>query len=186
MTSFLKQAAIGVLCGLLFVSGFGMEKMVGEGKWSVLDVRACDNPSQYRDRVTVQRRKLNRTHDVFDGSFDLKELIDNDTAIRLECCKYVDGGCKPFQQINDRCFCCFAKEQGGDNFAEVLSAAGLDPPDCPLPVGAYDIHDFLMDYDSLPEEGFFGKFEAKIFAVKDFVDTACLSLTVEFNELDDE
>lgn len=52
--------------------------------------------------------------------------------------------------------------------------------------GAYDIHDFLMDYDSLPEEGFFGKFEAKIFAVKDFVDTACLSLTVEFNELDDE
>lgn len=53
--------------------------------------------------------------------------------LRVDICKHVDGGCKPYQVLADESLPRYVQKYAADNARDFLGAAGLDPPDFPIP-----------------------------------------------------
>ncbi|KAI8440797.1 hypothetical protein MSG28_009122 [Choristoneura fumiferana] len=105
----------------------------GPGKWSVINIMKCDEDATMVLKFEINRRKINRTHDGFNAKMNLEETIDENYALRVDICKYVDGGCKPYQVMMEDSFERFVKKYASNNLKDVLTKADIDPPDFPVP-----------------------------------------------------
>ncbi|XP_063628837.1 uncharacterized protein LOC134800258 isoform X2 [Cydia splendana] len=160
-----------ISCGFLFLDSAG-QNMLGAGTWSVLSTQPCENDAEMPWRVRVRRHKLNRTHDAFDGE------------VRVDVCKVVEGGCKPFIKESRECLPCIVREHAWENTKKVLVALGIDPPAFPIPKGEYQLDNYLVDVEELSKKGVYGEYHGQGYIVKDGQDIACLRMSVKFEPID--
>ncbi|CAD0203619.1 unnamed protein product [Chrysodeixis includens] len=106
--------------------------------------------------------------------------------IRVEICKHVDGGCKPYQLLSDDCLVNFVNKYAKENVITCLEFAGVDPPEFPIDQGEYQVQDFAFDYCELPTDSIYGTFGAKAFILEGTAEVGCVELHVEFKELDED
>ncbi|KAJ8728744.1 hypothetical protein PYW07_006440 [Mythimna separata] len=173
----------GVLCcSVPEVFGTGD---IGPGVWKVNYIRKCET-DLHKFKFDIIQKKINRTHDGFTANFKLDESFNEDFGIRVDICKYVDGGCKQYQVLSDDCFVNFVNKYAENNVKEGLTMAGFDPPEFPLPAGDYSVSDYIFDYSELPSDAIYGRFCAKGFMLKDTEEVGCVELHVEFKEAQDE
>lgn len=52
--------------------------------------------------------------------------------LKMDVCKYVDGGCKQFQVMTDDSFVAFANKFAETNINLCFLSMGVDPPHLPL------------------------------------------------------
>ncbi|XP_030028089.2 uncharacterized protein LOC115445528 [Manduca sexta] len=180
-----------LLCAVPLVAAWGATDMIGNGRWITKNVAKCPDDSKYTTKLEISRKKVNRTHDGFNLNGDLDFVLDNEHGIFIDACKYMDGGCKPYQTFADDCACCFLKKHAESNMVEIFTKAGIDPPDCPIPKGALVVKDYVFNYNALPEKGIYGTYDAKIYLLQPKVGEnppekiGCVLLTLQFeNETD--
>ncbi|XP_073954475.1 uncharacterized protein [Choristoneura fumiferana] len=164
----------------------GNEKMVGPGKWSVINIMKCDEDATMVLKFEINRRKINRTHDGFNAKMNLEETIDENYALRVDICKYVDGGCKPYQVMMEDSFERFVKKYASNNLKDVLTKADIDPPDFPVPQGEHELKNYVFNYDELPTDGPYGEYGSKAFMIKDGIERGCVYIHAKFEEVEDE
>ncbi|KAL0879828.1 hypothetical protein ABMA27_003534 [Loxostege sticticalis] len=167
----------------LSVTSMG-DSMLGPGLWRVVSVGPCEQ--QLDMTLDVVRRKVNRTHDGFTAKLTTDEEIDDSFGLRVDICKHVDGGCKPYQVLADESLPRYVQKYAADNARDFLGAAGLDPPDFPIPKGEHVVKNYVFDYSELPEDGIYGEFGADAYIVKEEKDIACLHLDLEYKEKEEE
>ncbi|XP_061717409.1 uncharacterized protein LOC133525166 [Cydia pomonella] len=172
-----------ISCGLLI--GIRGQQMLGAGKWTVLSTQQCANDAEMPWTLHVRRHKLNRTHDAFDADIDLEDDLDDSCAIRLDICKVVDGGCKPYMIMADDCLPNFIKKHAKENVEKVLVSGGVDPPDFPIKKGSFHLKDYVISMEEMEKEGVYGTFEVEAFIIKDGQDVACIKITVKYEPRDD-
>ncbi|XP_061717406.1 uncharacterized protein LOC133525163 [Cydia pomonella] len=131
-------------------------------------------------RVRVRRHKLNRTHDAFNGNVSLLEDLDESYGGRLEICKMVFGGCKPFSTRKTDCLAETVKKHGEESARRVFAFVGIDPPTFPIPKGFYHAVNYVANMSNILKESVYGEFKADCYVVKDGMDVACLQLYVKF------
>ncbi|XP_028027561.1 uncharacterized protein LOC114241020 [Bombyx mandarina] len=179
-----------ILTGILALSA--ADEYIGPGRWLIISVEKCPEDEIYPINFEIAKKKVNRTHDGFHGSMVLNQALDDEFGINIDICKYVDGGCKQIQVLQDDCLCCFARKYAKDNLERGLTLAGIDPPDCPIKQGSYEIKDFVIDYDELPNNSIYGRFMARVELVgkalnkPDTEVLGCIILNSEFNKCEDD
>ncbi|XP_030023272.1 uncharacterized protein LOC115442387 isoform X2 [Manduca sexta] len=160
----------------------------GPGLWNILNIYKYEGEGQdefYLDYDIVKRR-LNRTHEGYNISCDLQKDFDDSHAMHIDICKKVDGGCKPYQILDDDSVVHFIEQHSKENLENLLTAAGVDPPEFPIPKGKYTVNNFIIDYCDLPPNGPYGEYEAVACIMKDAVKALCVVTNVEFVEDDDD
>ncbi|CAF4762926.1 unnamed protein product [Pieris macdunnoughi] len=158
----------------------------GPGLWFVHGINNCDEElPRVAANITVNKHKLNRTHDVYDAALDVYETVGDGYGILIDICKHTDGGCKQVQVVTDNDIGMFAEKYAKDNMEVAFSMGGIDPPRFPVQPGSYKIEDFYFDHCEMPEESIYGEFTGDAFIVKDNVRVACFRAHVEFREEED-
>ncbi|XP_028170100.1 uncharacterized protein LOC114359791 isoform X2 [Ostrinia furnacalis] len=169
---------------VIVVKGMG-DNMIGPGRWYVLSIAQCDNNDQYEQQYFIQRKKLTRDQDCYNANITLKNPLDDNYAIRIDICKFVDGGCKPYQVMSDESFIHFVEKFAKENVEEALKMAGIDPPKFPLDAGNHTISNYVFNYAELPEQGMYGRFGVDLYILDGGEDIGCVHLTVNFENRDD-
>ncbi|KAJ2945311.1 hypothetical protein O0L34_g9398 [Tuta absoluta] len=157
--------------------------MIENGLWEVKAVEDCENPDQYDFQVQVERRKLNRTHDIFNALLKFKADLDDNFGVKIKICKWVDGGCKDYSVISDENIVDFIIKVAEDNLKLALYLAGIEPAEFPVKTGEYDCENYLIDYCEFPCKSVLGLFNAEVVLLdRDQKPVSCLLATVEFRE----
>ncbi|XP_026736858.1 uncharacterized protein LOC113500311 [Trichoplusia ni] len=170
-------------CCVVSVRALGL---LGPGQWLVLNILECEDPEQYPMVFDAYRRKLNRTHDCFTGTFDSPYEVNSSYAIAVDVYKKMDGGFKFYQTIMDDCVCTFLMQHAKENIQRILSMSGVDPPDCPVKPGFYSVENFVMDYTELPLNGVYGTYEVVVFLTLDGRKMSCIKGHLLFENSDDD
>ncbi|CAF4762895.1 unnamed protein product [Pieris macdunnoughi] len=133
--------------------------------------------------MTIDKHKLNRTHDIYDLEMDVYETVGNTYGVLINFYKKTDGGSKLFQVMADNDI---DKKYAPNNAKVVFAKAGMDPPGFPVQAGSYKIEDFFFDHCELPDIAIYGEFTVDAFIVKDDLRVACFRGHVEFREDEDD
>ncbi|XP_050355730.1 uncharacterized protein LOC126776908 isoform X2 [Nymphalis io] len=137
-------------------------------------------------KVEMDKHKLNRTHDGISADVITTETIDSKYAALVEICKYVDGGCKPYQILSDNDVVSMLNKYAEENVLNALTLAKIDPPEFPVEKGEYHVDDYVMDYCKLPREAVYGKFETLSFLMLNGEKVGCIKCVLEFNKFEDD
>ncbi|XP_063622883.1 uncharacterized protein LOC134794943 isoform X3 [Cydia splendana] len=176
------RLTVNIIISCVLLIGIRGQQMLGAGKWTVLSTQQCAKDADMPWTLRVRRHKFNRTHDAFDVDLELEDDLDDSCAIRLDICKVVDGGCKPYMVMADDCLPNFVKKHAEVNVKLVLGSAGMDPPDFPIQKGRYDVHQFIVDSNGLPKYGMYGEWLADAYVVKDGKDMACQQVVMTYEK----
>ncbi|CAH0663744.1 unnamed protein product [Spodoptera exigua] len=171
---------------VLFSTGYGDVELLGKGRWLVLTMMNCEDADQYDIILTSSRTKINRTHDSFNLHMDLDRELNSSYGVELVIYKEMDGGFKFHQTMGSDNFCDFVKEYTGENWSKLLSMAGVDPPDCPIPTGEFKITEFVVDYQQLEETGLYGTFDVTVFLLHEAHRIICTRWLVRFEKEHDD
>ncbi|CAH2087812.1 unnamed protein product [Euphydryas editha] len=180
----LKLSALSLAC---YVVQIYAEDMLGPGLWSLISISECSLDLENEVATfEVNKHKLNRTHDGISATFVAAETIDDKYGVLIEVCKYVDGGCKQYQVVSDNSVVSMLNKYSKENVINVLTLAGIDPPEFPIEKGEYHFDDYVFEYCKLPRESIYGEFEALTFLVLNNEKVSCIKSVLEFNKLEDE
>ncbi|KAI5631225.1 hypothetical protein NE865_16058 [Phthorimaea operculella] len=156
--------------------------MIENGLWEVKAVEDCENADQFDFQVQVERRKLNRTHDMFNAIMNFKADLDDNFGVKIKICKWVDGGCKDYSTITDENIVDFLTKMAEDNLKAAMELIGIEPT-FPVATGEYECENFLIDYCEFPCKSVLGLFDAEVILLNRNQDpVSCLIATVEFRE----
>ncbi|XP_049697574.2 uncharacterized protein LOC110383491 [Helicoverpa armigera] len=172
----------GVLCSITLVIRAGD---MGPGVWSVHFIKKCEE-EVHKFKFDIVQKKINRTHDGFNADLILEETFNSDFGVRIDICKYVDGGCKQYQVLSDDCFVNFVNKYAENNVRNCLEIAGVDPPEFPIKEGEYHVTGYEFDYSELPSDGMYGIYCARAFILRGSQETGCVEIHVEFKEVEDD
>lgn len=65
---------------ILLITKYNLQQS-GPAELSIQSVEQCPEPDQYKYAVNVQRHKINRTHEAFDGDTNLGIPLDDKTGV---------------------------------------------------------------------------------------------------------
>ncbi|XP_063384740.1 uncharacterized protein LOC134670851 [Cydia fagiglandana] len=180
------RLTVNIIISCVLLTDIRGQQMLGTGKWTVLSTQQCARDADMPWTLRVRRHKFNRTHDAFDVYLDLKDNLDNSSAIRLDICKVVDGGCKPYMVMADDCLPNFVKKYAQENVKLVLESAGMDPPDFPIQKGSLNLKDYVMNMEDMEDkDGVYGTFEVEAFAIKGGEEKTCAKVVVKYEPKED-
>ncbi|XP_053623790.1 uncharacterized protein LOC128682859 [Plodia interpunctella] len=162
------------------------EDNVGPGIWNIIHISPCPMGDSYEIQTNMTRKKIGRGVDGFDGCIFMGLNLTLDMAIRMEVCKEVEGGCKPFFLYTCDSFCTFMDETMPTLFKMLLEGWKLEPAECPVQEGEYCVSSFPFDYSSLFEEAIYGVFEAIIYAFNGPKEVMCLKVVTSFTKKEDD
>ncbi|XP_061717408.1 uncharacterized protein LOC133525165 [Cydia pomonella] len=172
-----------ISCSVLIFTIKG-QGMIGTGKWTLVVAQNCSRDAEMPHKMYMHKHKLNRTHNYFDLGATIPEVIDNSIAVRVDIKRKVDGAWKQYMIWADDCLPCACKQFAGKNMKRGFEAAGIDPPDFPIPKGRYDIHRFIVDSNGLPKFGMWGEWMADAYVMKDGKDMACQQVLMTYEKTD--
>ncbi|XP_035443135.2 uncharacterized protein LOC118271236 [Spodoptera frugiperda] len=173
---------LGLACVLLQVAA---DDDFGPGTWKVHFIEKCDQHN-HKFIFDIKQKKINRTHDGFNGNLILDEDFDEFFGVRIDICKHVDGGCKQYQVLSDDCFINFVNKYAEENAKVALTFAGVVPPEFPVHSGNYELNDYIFDYSELPSDGWYGYFCAKAFVLQGSEEVGCVEIHVEFIKIEED
>ncbi|XP_063622881.1 uncharacterized protein LOC134794943 isoform X1 [Cydia splendana] len=179
------RLTVNIIISCVLLIGIRGQQMLGAGKWTVLSTQQCAKDADMPWTLRVRRHKFNRTHDAFDVDLELEDDLDDSCAIRLDICKVVDGGCKPYMVMADDCLPNFVKKHAEVNVKLVLGSAGMDPPDFPIQKGSLHLKDYVMNMEDMEKEGVYGTFEVEAFVIKGGEEQACAKVVVKYEPKED-
>ncbi|XP_063622992.1 uncharacterized protein LOC134795087 isoform X1 [Cydia splendana] len=181
----LHLVTIGIIVCSFLTLGVSGERMMGIGRWSVSDVQPCANDAEMPWMMRVRRHELNHTHDAYDADVNTLADFDDSVGIRIDACMMMDGGCKRFMTMAYDCARKFINVAARENMRRAFVLAGVDPPEFPIPIGEYQVRNFVLDMENLSKQGVYGDFISDAFITKGGQDMACLKLLLRFEQLDD-
>ncbi|XP_026492519.1 uncharacterized protein LOC113398135 [Vanessa tameamea] len=170
-----------------YVAQISANDMLGPGIWSLISIGKC--PMKIKDEVLIvdmDKHKVNRTHDGISADVVATDTIDDKYAALIEICKYVDGGCKPYQILSDNSAVNMLNKYAKENVFNALTLAKLDPPEFPVDKGEYHVDDYVTDYCKLPREAIYGEFEALSYLILNNEKVACIKCVLAFDKFEDE
>ncbi|KPI98256.1 hypothetical protein RR46_09472 [Papilio xuthus] len=156
----------------------------GPGKWVIVSIDRCEEDEKYQTNIDVDMHRANRTHVAFSFKVSLAEDFDYTVSIRIDICKYVDGGCKTYQTLADESAINFCEKYAKQNVDAALQM--LDMNGFPLPVGDYAVDDYIFNVAELPENAVYGDFVGKGYLIKQGVEFSCVKVAANFVKNDDE
>ncbi|XP_063366424.1 uncharacterized protein LOC134654894 [Cydia amplana] len=146
-------------------------------KWTFLNIQNCSNDAEMPYKMYMHKYKVNRTHVAFDFGGDVPEPIDDSYAVRVDIKRKVTGAWKQYMIWGDDCLPCAGKKFAEENVKRGFIAAGIDPPEFPVPKGRYDVKQFVVDTTELPQFsrllGMDGEWSADVYVIKDGRDLLC-------------
>ncbi|XP_077298980.1 uncharacterized protein LOC143920137 [Arctopsyche grandis] len=170
---------IGVLCILSYIlfDASCEPSIGGPADLNIKSIDQCPDPEQYKYVVNIQRHKVNRTHEAFDGNSNLEIPLDENTGIYVNVAKKTkDGSYKPNElEFKETDACRFLLKWVGKGFTELLTSIG-EPPNCPVKTGSYVFKNFLIDYRELPSTLPYGDFRADMYLIRDEERVICLQV----------
>ncbi|CAH2055652.1 unnamed protein product, partial [Iphiclides podalirius] len=158
--------------------------MLGPGKYTIVNIEKCAAAELYPSGMNVEVHRVNRSHVAFTFTVHFDRDINEFVSIRIDICKYVDGGCKPYQTLVDESAIRFCEKYAKKNVETGLSMADIE--NWPILAGDYTVDDYIFNLDELPEKGMYGDFIAKSYLLMEGVEFACVQVAVKFEKCDDE
>ncbi|KAL0879616.1 hypothetical protein ABMA27_003335 [Loxostege sticticalis] len=182
----IQYLCVALLCIFIpFSISLLSDGMIGPGRWLVINIQKCPDWQKYPIRIDIVRRKVNRTHDGFSGFMELDMDFDDHYSVRMDICKHVDGGCKPYQLLTDHSGCNFIEKYAKENVKDCLAASGLNES-CPIPKGKHVINNYVFNYEELPGNSIYGLFGVKIQTFEKSQEISCVDMTISFEAKRDD
>ncbi|CAH4001062.1 unnamed protein product [Pieris brassicae] len=159
----------------------------GSGLWYVRTILDCnDELPRFVSNATIDKHKLNRTHDLYDLEFDVYETVGNTYGVLINFYKHSDGGSRLIQVMAENNIEKFVEKYAPNNAKVAFTKAGIDPPGFPIKAGSYKIEDFFFNHCELPDMAIYGEYTVDAFIVKDDIRVACFRGHVDFREDEDD